>query len=102
MKVDSSVKSLKSGALSEGQARKSEGHGSKGPDKANGSEVKLSPLSSQLKALEAGLAEVPVMDKAKVEEIKHAIAAGHFKVNAEVVADRVIETAKELLSAHKA
>lgn len=102
MKVDNSVKTLKGGAVTEGQARKSEANGSKGPDKASGSEVKLSPLSSQLKALEAGLADVPVMDQAKVEEIKRAIASGHFKVNAEVVADRVIETAKELLSAHKA
>jgi len=37
------------------------------------------------------------MNTAKVAEIKQAISEGRFKVNPEVVADRLLETVKELI-----
>lgn len=42
-----------------------------------------------------------VGDNAKVAEIKQAIIEGRFKVNPEVVADRLLETVKELIQAKK-
>lgn len=42
-----------------------------------------------------------VGDNAKVAEIKQAIIEGRFKVNPEVIADRLLETVKELIQAKK-
>ena len=82
-------------------ALKANGHDAKSV--GSGSEkVNLSPLSNQVKQAEASLKDVPVVDKARVEEIKQAMAEGKFKVNAEAVADKLIDTVKELLSTRKA
>jgi negative regulator of flagellin synthesis FlgM len=59
--------------------------------------VELSPLGSQLAGIEASLADVPVVDTQRVEEIKQAISDGRFKVNADVIADRLLETVRELI-----
>ena len=63
--------------------------------------VQLSSQSTQLHAIEKGYAETPVVDAAKVAEIKQAISDGHFKVDAEKVADNLLKTAQELIQAHK-
>lgn len=42
-----------------------------------------------------------VFDAKKVEEIKAAIASGRFHVNAERVADGLIDTVKDLISTRK-
>lgn len=55
--------------------------------------VALSPAASSL-ALAKGDAQ---FDTAKVERIAQAIRDGKFKVNAEVIADRLIVNAEELL-----
>lgn len=56
----------------------------------------VSKLSGKYSTLEAG--EAP-FDAAKVEQIKQAISNnnGQLKVNPEVIADKVIASAKELL-----
>lgn len=65
---------------------------------APGSEnVHLSSLSSQLQALESKFASSGVVDAGRVEEIKQAISNGQFTVNAGAVADRLLETVKELV-----
>jgi negative regulator of flagellin synthesis FlgM len=103
MKVEKMLKPAGPATLSDTQGKpgKADGHGAKSAE-ANGEKVKLSSLSTQLKRAEASLKDVPVVDKARVEEIKQAIAEGKFKVNAEVVADKLIDTVKELLSTRKA
>lgn len=40
----------------------------------------------------------PAFDKAKVESVKRSIEEGSYEVNAEVIADKLIANAKELLS----
>ncbi|MDT8363810.1 MAG: flagellar biosynthesis anti-sigma factor FlgM [Nitrosomonas sp.] len=40
-----------------------------------------------------------VVDMAKISEIKLAISEGRFKVNPEVVADRLLESVRELILA---
>jgi negative regulator of flagellin synthesis FlgM len=42
-----------------------------------------------------------VFEAKKVEEIKLAISEGRFQVNSEKVADGLLETVKDLLSARK-
>ena len=60
-------------------------------------EVQLSSLASQLLATEN---EAP-FDAKNVEEIKQAIAAGKFSIDAEAIADRIIASAKELLTSQQ-
>jgi negative regulator of flagellin synthesis FlgM len=57
-------------------------------------------LSSTATALLAG-ASSPEFDAAKVERMKQAIADGSFKVNADVIADKLIANAQEMLDAVK-
>ena len=53
--------------------------------------AKLSDQSGELSAPQAPL------NAAKVEEIRQAIRDGSFKVNPEAIADKVIESARELV-----
>ena len=59
--------------------------------------VESSSLSSRLAEIQSSLSNVPVVDSAKVEEIKQAISEGRFKVNAEKVADSLIESVRQML-----
>jgi negative regulator of flagellin synthesis FlgM len=63
--------------------------------------IRISDLSSRLAALETKLGADPAFDSGKVDAIKAAMRDGQFKVNTGVVADRVIESARELLSGKK-
>lgn len=96
MKIDNSIKTVNSNQVSGGSARPSKGAAS-APGSGGGEQVQLSPLSSQLQAIESGMADTPAVDSARVAEIKQAIAEGRFKVNPDVVADHLLQTARELL-----
>src|SRR5574337_888763 len=65
---------------------------------ATGEKVEISSLSSTLQQAEAAMASVPIVDQSKVEEIKQAISDGNFEVDAEKVADGLIESAREVLN----
>ncbi len=58
-------------------------------------------LSTQLQNIENNLSNAGVFDSARVEEIKQAISKGRFVVNPEKVADRLLETVRDLLSARQ-
>lgn len=60
-------------------------------------DVKLSALAAQLQATE-GQASV---DSARVEEIKQAIAEGRFPINAGAIAERLIDSARELIDSQR-
>ncbi|MGE0557188.1 MAG: flagellar biosynthesis anti-sigma factor FlgM [Burkholderiales bacterium] len=64
--------------------------------------VQLSTLSARMREIETRLGDTKIVDTARVAEIKQAIAEGRFKVNPDVVADRLIDTVRELLDSHKA
>lgn len=55
--------------------------------------VSLSSLAGSLRGGEA-----PPVNTARIQEIKQAIAEGRFKINAEAIADRLIESARELVN----
>ena len=67
------------------------------PASTAGDRVDLSPLSTQIAALESSLAAEPGFDRARVEAIKQAIVDGRLTVNAEVVADKMIASALAML-----
>jgi len=43
------------------------------------------------------MANTPVTDAGKIAEIKLALSEGRFKVNSGIVADRLLETVRELI-----
>lgn len=55
--------------------------------------IKLSPLSSELAALEASLAANGDFDTAKVDAIKQAILDGKLSVDSAAVADKMLAAA---------
>ena len=101
MKIENSVKSVTSNAVQQEPGRPGKGPAADAAASPVSTNVKLSSLSSQLQMIEKGFADTPVVDAARVAELKQAISDGRFKVNAEAVADRLIDTVKELIRAHK-
>ncbi|MBL8505620.1 MAG: flagellar biosynthesis anti-sigma factor FlgM [Methylobacillus glycogenes] len=65
----------------------------------SGESVTLSPLASQLQSIAAAGANENVYNADKVNAIKSAISSGQFRVDSEKVADGLINTVKDLLSA---
>ncbi len=102
MKVENSPKSGLALGIA-GSASKT-GKGAASPPSAgasSGARVQLSALSSQLQTIESQMADMPVVDAARVAEIRQAIAEGRFKVNPNVVADHLLQTARELWHARQ-
>lgn len=57
----------------------------------------ISDLSSRLAALETRFAATGVFDAARVEAIAAAMREGRFTVNPEAVADKLLDSVRELL-----
>lgn len=64
----------------------------------NSTNVSLGTTAAQLNSMESSMMNAPIVDTNKVAEIKQAISDGRFKVDSEVVADKLIETARDLIS----
>ena len=63
--------------------------------------VTLSPQAAQLKQLETELAAIPVVDRARVDSIKQAIAAGQYTINTENIGKQLVDSVKEMLNVAK-
>jgi len=55
--------------------------------------VSLSNLSGSLQS-----GDTPPINSARIDEIKQAISEGRFKINPEAIADRLIESARDLVN----
>lgn len=64
-------------------------------------DVTLSPRVAQLKQLETRLAAIPVVDRARVDSIKEAIASGQYSIKPENIAAGLIDSVKEMLNVAK-
>jgi negative regulator of flagellin synthesis FlgM len=100
MKIDGTTSSpitgvTSSGASARGNKTAPQGRASSGVEKDS---VTLSSASSQIQALAAGISEASSFDAAKVESIKQAISDGKFSINPELIADKLIASARELVS----
>jgi len=62
--------------------------------------VTLTEMAARLQSLERTLADVPEVDKKRVESIREAIDNGTYQVNANRVAEKLIRF--ELMPVHKA
>ena len=87
MKIDSTYKPATSGLSPKPAATQSSA-----PATAQ-DEVSLSKLAGTLQS-----GEHPPVNTARIQEIKQAISEGRFKINPEAIADRLVESARELLS----
>ena len=102
MKINNSNKPTAPGKVGQATSKPSGGAAKTTRAKTSSDEkVEIGSLSSQLQALESSLDNVQVVDTARVEAIKHAISEGRFRVNPDVVADRLLTTVKELVLNHK-
>lgn len=99
MKIDPTLKTVAPSAIQDQRLRQEKVPGQ--PDGKQRSDVELSSLSTQLQEIEAGLEKGQSVDSARVAEIKSAIAEGRFEIDAQKIADRLIEATREFLSAHK-
>ncbi len=97
MKIDSSIKTVGSAPVGSGAARPG-GGAAAGRTGGGSDQVQLSSLSVQLQAMRNSMATSPVVDAARVAEIRLAIAEGRFNVNPDAVADQLLQTARELLA----
>ncbi len=59
--------------------------------------VEINSLSAQLAQLEKVLSEIGVVDAARVEAVKQAISEGRFRIDSDVVADKLLATVREYL-----
>lgn len=101
MKIDKPSKPLPANPIGEGSARATNSKGKTSPPPApqqsGSASVSLGSTATQLQSMESSMANSPVANAAKVAEIKQAISDGRFKVNSEVVADRLLETVRDLI-----
>ena len=58
-------------------------------------EVSLSPMAASMQA-----GERPPVNSTRILEIKQAISEGRFKINPEAIADRLIQSARDLVNSN--
>lgn len=99
MNINDSIKKAPTvGVGSTTQARAGKSSESASVSSPASDSVRISP---QLQALSGQISQSGVFDTKKVAEIKAAIASGTFQVNAEKVADGLIDTVKDLIQPRK-
>lgn len=57
---------------------------------ASGDQLKLSDKASQLKALEAEIASLPVVDTQRVQDVQRTLATGSFEIQPARVANKLL------------
>ena len=97
MKIDHSIKSLTGNGITENRTAGKAAAGDGKTTAVDSVDVQLSALSAQMQSIGSG----GVVDAAQVAEIKQAIADGQFKINPEAIADRLLDSVKELISASR-
>lgn len=66
------------------------------------STVEISSMSPSLARAEASMASTPVVNQARVDEIRQAIQDGRFKIDANRIADGLLDSVREMLGREKA
>ncbi|MDN5751967.1 MAG: flagellar biosynthesis anti-sigma factor FlgM [Nitrosospira sp.] len=102
MKIDDSIKTVAAIPMNDAAARTGKaGHRVEwiAALHNSGDSVQLSP---QLQNIEKSFTNGEVFNAARVEEIKRAISEGQFIVNPDKVADRLIETVRDLIQTKQA
>jgi negative regulator of flagellin synthesis FlgM len=61
--------------------------------------VDITSVSAQLAQVEKALSGIGIVDVARVDAIKQAISEGRFRIDADVVADKLLASVREFLAA---
>ena len=102
VKVEKPTSPLPATPVGEGQARAPAAKPAGDTQPASGTSVHLGTNAEQLRSAESSMANAPLVNAAKVAEIKQAISQGRFQVNSGAVADSLIKTVTDLINARKA
>lgn len=100
MKIDKPGSTLPASSAGDGATRvtgKDKPGQPSGPQQLAGTNVSLGSTVAHMQSMESSMASSPVVNAAKVAEIKQAISEGRFQVNTSVVADRLIATVRDLI-----
>ncbi len=65
---------------------------------ASSDQVDLSPLAASLQQAGAAMDDTPVVDAARVAEVKQAISEGRFQVRPERIADGLLQSVRDMLA----
>ncbi|MBB5017545.1 negative regulator of flagellin synthesis FlgM [Chitinivorax tropicus] len=99
MKVDNSGKPITPSGVKPGTTRlPAKADATETSGKPRTDNVELTSTSLRMQALEGALNKQPTVDSARVAEIRQAISEGRFKINADVIADKLVASVKELLA----
>lgn len=98
MKIDKSLQPVSTVSVSDGRRRTDITQNQSTDQESN---VHLSPNVTKLQSLDSSSVSSSIVNTARVQEIKQAISEGNFQINPEVVADRLLETVKELIQSKK-
>ena len=99
MKIDKRITPPAVGKASTTRAKGADKSGKTPASKADS--LTLTESTTRMRAMEAELAKVDIADAGKIKSVKDALAKGTFAVDAEVVADRLIDHSKESLRKRK-
>ncbi len=88
-------------AVARTQTSRTAGTGPSNTNATNSTSVHLGESAAQVQTMQSSMANSPVVDAAKVAEIKQAISEGRFQVNSGVVADRLIATVTDLINSRQ-
>jgi len=100
MKIDNTGKPLGT-TLSRAESRaaaKTASRGAGTTSSPTSDSVDVNAFSARLQSLTSTLANQPVVDDAKVAEIRQAISEGRFTIHPEAIADQLVKNVKDLLA----
>lgn len=97
MKIEGSLKPTGPTAGGEPRARSP---ASNAPPPSPGAQVELSSLSSSLVKAEAAMEATPVVDRARVDEIREAIREGRFQIDAGRIADGLLDSVRQIVGSN--
>lgn len=98
MKIDKSLQPVSTVSVSDGKRRTDLTPNTNVEQENN---VHLSSNVAKLQNIDSNSASGSIVNTARIQEIKQAISEGSFQINPEVVADRLLETVKELIHSRK-
>jgi negative regulator of flagellin synthesis FlgM len=96
VEIENSIKSTSGASVNKTRNRSAEQASTTSAPPSSKTSVEFSELSTQLKA-----ASDTSFDATRVSQIKQAIAEGRFMINTDAIAERLLTSARELVSAQR-
>jgi negative regulator of flagellin synthesis FlgM len=98
MKIDKSLQSVTTVSVNDGK-RRTDITPNSNTEQEN--TVHLNPNVTKLQNIDNSSTDNSIVNTAHIQEIKQAISEGNFRINPEAIADRLLDTVKELMQSKK-